>query len=339
MKKEKIDKNAAALTEDKPSKKKPEAYEESAIPLFLCLVCMGITLTAVLINTFAVDFGKELLAPVILELVAIVLPCYLMLLTLYPKKTAKEQFGAVGFRTVGVRYIFFILFSALFMMSASMVVSVLFGGVYSAAEGVTLLGTFTAGENDYTVAIPYLILAYALIPAVAEEFLLRGMVFSQLGGLGFAAAAVISAVLSGLMSFSLGGFIPAMFAAIMSCFVLYTTGSLWACMIVRFAFNVYRLFLEVNMSAYYISSSSRGLILVVIFGAFIVCGVLFFGESAKIYREKAEKVASGENEASSLCFKTFVSDIKKTVSYRPTDIMAIACALIFCAVALINYLT
>lgn len=346
MKKDKINKKDAATkvkadgaVTDAVSEKDPEAYQEPAIPLFLCLVCMAIILVVTVIDAFVYPFGNALLAPVILEVLAIVFPCYLILLTVYPKKSVTDQFKCIGFCKISVRYMFFILFSALFLMVAETLISVIFGGVYSAADGLTLLGVFTAGDGDYTSTVPYLILAYAVVPAVAEELLLRGMVFSQLKGIGFAAASVISALLSGFLGFSAGGFLPAVFSALVLCFVLYTTGSLWACMIVHLLFNVYRLLLEVNISAYYVASASRGLLLVVMFAAVLIFGALFFGESAKVYRENAEQVENGEIESRSLALRQFIPDIKKTVSYRTSVLLFAMCAVIFIAVTVIGYLT
>ena len=223
-------------------------------------------------------------------------------------------------------------------MVASTLISILCGGVETMADGLVLLGTFVAGDNDYSASVPYLILAYALIPAMAEELLLRGVVISRIGKMGFASAAIVSAVLSGFMSFSLGGFLPAVFAALMMCFVLYTTGSLWACMIVRLLFNLYRLFFEVNVSAYYVSSTSRGLLIVVIVAAVLLFGALFFGESARIYRDKAERIESGQARSASAEPGRVMSDIKKTLSYRPSVVLFAICAAIFVAVTVIGYL-
>ncbi len=337
------------------------AYKDPAIPMFLCLVCMVTSLVACLINAFVYPFGDNLLAPLILELLAIVFPCYLVLMVIYPKYTPAQQMRAVGFRVVGIRYIFFLIFAALFMMSVSVTVAIIFGGVDSAADGYSVLGTFWAGKNDFNVTWPYLILVYALVPAMAEELLLRGLVMTELSRVGFAARAAVSAVLSAMLGFSLGGAIPAMAAAIMSCFVLYTTGSLWACILVSFAFKLYRLFLETNIAQYYLSMPDRTLLLIVLFGALLIFGALFFSESSRLYRERAERLSCGEadgekggkngtnsaeavekNEKSGesgeeLSFGTFKADIKETVSYTPTLIMLCVSAAIFLAVVLINY--
>jgi len=311
-----------------------EEYREPAAPWLLCLVCMGLSLVACVINAFVYPFGDNLLAPVILELVAIVFPSYLILLTVYPRKTPIEQMRAIGFRRVEARYVFFLIFAALFMMSASMLVSIIFGGVYSSAEGLVLLGTFTAGENEFNVSWPYLVLAYALIPAVAEELLLRGVAMSQMDGMGFAARAAVSCVMSALVGFSLGGFIPSLVSALMLCFVFYTTRSLWACIGVHLIFNLYRLFWESNISAYYVSTSSRGLLLTVLVVVLLISGALFFGESAKIYREN-----TGGEQGKTLSLDTFKSDIKKIVSFRPTVIFSAVCAAVFVAASIIGYLS
>ena len=307
--------------------------------LFLCLVCMAVSLTALIINAFVYPFGSGLLAPAIIEILAVAFPCYLVLLSIYPNKSTAELLRTVGYRRIGARHIFFMMFAALFMISASMIVSVIFGGVYSMREGFTLLGVFTAGENEFSVSWPYLVLVYAVLPALCEELLLRGMVFSQLKDSGFAAAAAVSAVMSGLMGFSLGGFIPAVVAAAVSCFVFYTTGSLWSCVIVKLLFNLYRLFWESNISAYYTSTASKGLILVVMFVLLFLSGALFFGESARIYRQEAQRAREGGENRKTLSLGTFVEDIKAMIAHRPTLILLCSCGAIFIAAVIISYLT
>ncbi len=314
-----------------------EPYTEPAIPIFLCLVSMVIALICCVIDSFIYPFGDNLLAPMVLELLAIVFPCYLILLAIYSKRSFRSQMRIIGFGAIKVRYVFFLVFSALFMISASIMVSIIFGGVYSAANGYTLLGTFTVGENDFNVSWPYLILVYALIPAIAEELLLRGMVMSQLDNVGFATRALVSAVLSALLGFSLGGAIPAMFVSVLVCFVLYTTRSLWACMIVRFIFNLFRLFLETNISEYYISTAQRGLLLIVLFAVMLISGALFFAEASRIYRERAKSIIDGEVQSRQLSISTVKTDMKKIASYRPTIILSGVCAAIFATVVIINY--
>ncbi|MBQ2773606.1 MAG: CPBP family intramembrane metalloprotease [Clostridia bacterium] len=314
-------------------------HKEASIPLLLCLVCMSVALVALMINACVYPFGNGLLVPALVEILAVAFPCYLVLLSVYPGTAAVNFLRTVGYRKIGAHHVFFMLFSALFMISVSMIVSVIFGGVYSMRDGFTLLGVFTAGENEFSVSWPYLVLVYAVIPAFCEELLLRGMVFSQLKGIGFSAAAAVSAVMSGLIGFSLGGFIPAVVSALLCCFVLYTTGSLWSCVIVKLAFNLYRLFWERNLSAYYTSTASKALVLVVMFVLLFLSGVLFFGESARIYRQEAERASNGGGERKTLSLETFATDVKAMIAHRPTLILLCSCGAVFIAAVVIAYLT
>ena len=327
----KKDKNTAT------PKVETERGNGAALPLFLCLACMTVCLAACLIDAFVHPLGSGLLAPVIVELLAIALPCYLALMAVYPQRSATRTAQALGFRAIKAKYIFFIIFSALFMMSASMLISILLGGVSSAAEGLTLLGTFTAGQNEFSVSWPYLVLVYAVVPALAEEVLLRGIVFSELRGVGFAARATVSAVMSALIGFSLGGAIPAIFVSLCVSFVLYTTESLWACVAVHFLFNLYRLYIEGNVAAYYESTSSSLLILTVLCVALLIFGALFFAESSKLYRERAASVRSGERQGSSLSVDTLWQDLKQMLAEKHTIILLVLCAVIFIAATAVGY--
>ena len=320
-----------------PSAQPPEPYSEASIPLFCCGVCMLIILAAFVIDRLVHPFSNGLLAPAILEIVAVLLPAYLVILAVYPGRSPIDQIRAVGPWKLRAKYIFFIIFASAFLICASVPIAIIFGATGKQAEGFVLLGTFVAGKSEYTVALPYLILVYAVIPAIAEEILLRGLVLSQLRGVGFAAGAAVSALLSALLNFSVAGFIPAVFAAIVLCFVMYTTRSLVACIITHFVFNLYRLMLESNVSAYYESSSSRVLLIVVVIGLTLIFGALFFGEAARLYGERAEKVSSGEQEGTKLSLGTTLSDLKRIVAYRPTAIMACICAAIFVAVVTVEY--
>jgi len=312
---------------------------EPALPMLLALVVFTICFVALVINNFIYSFSDELLAPVILQLVALVLPAYLVIMLTSPDKSAFSQMKDIGFHTVKAEYVFFILFSALFASCASLVLTLAFGGAYDASRGVTLLGVFTAGENEYTVSVPYIILTYAIIPAFAEEFLYRGVILSRLEKISFPFAAVISTVVCALSGFALGGIIPSLFIGLLSVFVLYTTRSLWACVILHFIFNIYRLFLETNISAYFLSAQSNLLLVMTVVLALAISSLLFFSESARIFCKKAEKIKSREarSEKKLGSIKNIPNDLRAALAFRPTLVFSIVCLGIFVATVIINY--
>ena len=327
---------------EKPRKKLPPAtpITEPALPLLLSTVSFAICFITLIIDKFISPVGKEPLAPVILQLVALAIPAYLAIMLTSQEKSAVRQMRGIGFCALRAEYIFFTLFSALFAASASLLLNLVFGGVYDMSRGITLLGTFTAGESEYSVSVPYLVLTYALIPAICEEFLFRGVIFSRLEKVGFPYSAFVTTVLYAAFGLTLGGIIPSLFVGILSVFVLYTTGTLWACVIMHLLFNLYRLFLESNISAYFLSSQNNILLVVTVLSVLFLSAILFFSESARIYRSRAEKIAENRQKSVSKLanIRSVRKELRSTFAYRPSLVLSIICLAIFVATVIINYI-
>lgn len=322
------------------SKKKDKPYHQGARPLLLCAACMSIILAAFLTDRFIYSFGQGLLAPAIVEIIAILLPCLLLILLSGASSSDTFSPKSIGFARLRAEYVFMLLFAALFMCCCSLVLSVIFGGVYSSADGYTLMGIFTAGKNEYTVSTPYLILTYAVIPAVTEEIMFRGIVFKELSDTSIRLAATVSAILFALFSFSLGNFVPTLFCGLLLAFILQTTGSLISCMIVRFIFSLYKLFVESNVSAYFLSSQNRALLIITVITATLISAVLFFSEASRIYRAKAVTVKSGKQKGKKpdLSVRELFCALERLISFRPTTVCCIICLCIYAAIIIMNYL-
>ncbi len=257
-----------------------------AFSLLLTLVCFSAALIATIINTFIYPFSDSLLAPLLFEVLAVIFPVYLTVLLSAEERSPMQQLAEMGFSRFKIKYIFFTIFSALFLISASTALTILCGGAISASEGVRILGTFTAGENDFSVASPYIILTYAIVPAFCEELLFRGVLFSAGKKVSLPFAVTLSVLLSALFSFDLPGLIPSIFTGAFLTFVLYTTGSIFPCILVHTALNVYNLYLGSNIAAYSLTGHNSFLLFIVICAALLLSAILFFAEAAKTYRAK-----------------------------------------------------
>ena len=332
-------KNDIAVPDDKRERRNPPTpITETALSLILCAVAFAICLIMLVLDRFVFTIGDELLAPVIAQLITLVLPAYLVILLTYREKSALLQMKKIGFCKLRAKYIFFIIFSALFAVCLSLMLTLSFGGSYDASGGFTLLGIFTAGENEFSVSAPYLIVVYAVVPAMTEEFFFRGVIFSQLKEVSFPFAALIS--LFALSGFSLGGLIPMFFFGIMLVFVLYTTNSLWACAIVHFLFNLYKLFLEANIAAYFLSSTNTALLIITLSLALLISALLFFSESARIYRARAEKIAKGSETSASefVNVRSVGKELRSALAYKPSLVSSLICLALFVAAVIINYI-
>ena len=65
--------------------------------------------------------------------------------------------------------------AALFMVSGGLLLSVLFGGLESLSNNFSLYDTFVSRDDGTVPAKIYLVVAYAILPAICEEFVYRGI--------------------------------------------------------------------------------------------------------------------------------------------------------------------
>ncbi len=324
----------------KPPKEKAPPLEAPARPMLTAAVVFVLCLAALITDCFIYPLGAGLLAPVILQIIILAIPAYLCVMLTYPDRSVFLQMRAVGFRILRAEYIFFLIFSAFFTICGSLALTLSFGGAFDLSGGMTLLGIFAAGENEFAVSAPYLILTYAVMPAILEEFLFRGVIFSQLERISFPFAALVSTVLYALSGFTLGGVIPSLFVGIMLVFVYYTTRSLWACVIMHFLFNLYKLFLEANICAYFLSSANDMLLLITVALGLLVSAILFFSESARIFRARAAKVAEKKQRSASklVNIRSALGELRCMLAYKPSLVLACICLAVFSATVIINYL-
>lgn len=311
--------------------------KDGFLPFLLTAVCMLITFLATLIDKFIYPFGADMLSPALGQIIILLIPIYLCLQLLAPEKTMKQHIKALGIGKLHAEYAFFIIFSSLFVISGGALLTIICGGARSAAEGFTILAAFTAGTDEYATNYPYLLVVYVLIPAILEELLLRGVIFTRLKTVDTRVAVLISSLISALFAFSLGGIPAAIFCALTYCFVLITTRALQASMIVHLAYNLYALLLGSNMSAYFLSSQNNTLLILIVIGALLISASLFFTEAAKIYRAKAARVADKIESPTFAPFNVhaFRADVKALFSFHPTAICAIATIVLYAVIMIV----
>ncbi|MBQ8409680.1 MAG: CPBP family intramembrane metalloprotease [Clostridia bacterium] len=311
--------------------------KEGFLPLLLAAVAMLITLIATVIDKFIYPFGGDMLSPALGQIIILLIPTYLCILFLSPEKTAGEQIKALGIGKLHAQYVFFMIFAAMFTVTTSLLLNILFYGVASSAKGFTLLAAFTAGVGEYAVNYPYLITVYVLIPSILEEAVFRGVIFGELKKISLPVAIVLSSLISALFAFTLGGLPAAIFCGLTYCFVRMTTRCLQASMIVHLVYNLYALLLGTNVSAYFLSSQNNTLLIVIILAAWLVSASLFFTEAARLYKEKAEKVSAGEEQPTlpKTSFKKLWCDLLSVFTFKPTAVCAIACAALYVAIMIV----
>ena len=310
-----------------------EPKHEAFLPILLSTLCMLISLIALIIDRFIFSYGNEFLSPAIAQIIILLIPSYLYLLFTKPHKSFYKQLTDIGMGRIKAEAVFLIIFASAFMITSSLLLNILFGGVYSSANGFSILGGFVAGKNEYTVSYPYLIAVYALIPALCEELIFRGIIFSELARVNEPFAAVTSSLVSSFFAFTLGGITAALLCGITYCFILHTTRSLQACMIIHFLFNLFGIFVGTNVYGYFLSSQNNTLLVFVLILAWLISCTLFFGEVCKIYRKLAASISEADAKASLPEVKPqkLIKEIKCAILFKPTLIVCMVFLALYAA--------
>ncbi len=228
---------------------------------------------------------ENLLSSLVFQVLVFGIPFYIYLKLFENKIDRSELFRRLGVNLPKFSHLFFILASALALICTSLLADMIFGGVNTTSAGTSLYGTFFVVNDGSELAPLYMILAFALIPAITEELLFRGLLESCLRRYGFLPAALSCAIFYAMIPFSPSR-IPAFFiVSLVLSFVMFVTGSVFSCMIVHFIYNLYCVMLESNIASYVLASNRNTLLLLLVIPLLLLSLFVICSETARILHE------------------------------------------------------
>ena len=225
------------------------------------------------------------LAVVILQLLIFVVPSLF-----YCRIRGKSFTARLRLRLPRPGHILLMLYASVFLICGNALISM---GMYhllperfvsSAASGYAAFAM-----NNGVFDGMYMIVAFAVLPAVTEEFLFRGIVVGEYEDFGPAFAIMVSA-----LTFSMSHFNPArlpvyLFSGMVLSLVLYAARSLPASVIVHTLNNVSVLLLEKYVLHIAEKQNiSMVLFIIILVTAALVSLILFCSEAGSVYRSYAE---------------------------------------------------
>lgn len=185
--------------------------------------------------------------------------------------------------------------------------------IFGSESQVSLYNTFTPTGGDQIKNIIYIIIAFALVPAVTEEFIFRGIVLSEYSDYGVFTALLMSGAMFSMLHFNLNQFFVYFFCGVIVAYAVYVTQSLFAAMLLHFLNNLYALFFESVLWDVIKSPNSLIFFLFVITTLFIVFLVLSFNGAenllynAGIKNEDSPAEATKREGGAKLIFEALIS--------------------------------
>ena len=179
------------------------------------------------------DYVLQFLPQVIL-----LVPCLLYVVWMRPETVKDVSYGAVSFGTIikviGITYL--ILPTMMFINGVS--------SMFVENKVVDAM------DRIFQYPLWFRIVTMALLPAVVEEFIFRGLIFNGLKRRNPLWAIIISGFLFGAMHMNINQFLYAFVMGVFFAFVAYATGSMWPTMIMHFIYNAQSVILSHILMTY-----------------------------------------------------------------------------------------
>ena len=276
--------------------------KKSVTAPLLALVVMTLAGAVSLVDISSLQDGAGeniYLSVIILQIIIFTLPGIF-----YAKLRGTGYALKLNVRLIPLSRIGFSVLALLVMITGSAVWAILTHrlGVYTEYTASYFYRNYlSAGSLNTLSDALYVVTAFALIPAVTEEFLFRGILLTEYtedpvtggkkddgsegetGTNGPVCASVMSSLLYAMLHFSAENFLLFFFFGILLCTVVYVTKSLIAAMLVHTLFEIYGIFAEsyvINV----ITGPENGLLAGFVMTTLLLLALAFlFGEGERLY--------------------------------------------------------
>ena len=299
-------------------------------PTVLVLSTYVLLLLSKIIDLTFLKRENEYFAVVILQLMIFLLPG-----AVWCKFSGERYLSGLRLKPPKLRTVPLILSASFVMASGGLLIAILFGGLDSLSGNFSLYDTFISKDDGTVPSKLYLLLAYAALPALCEEFVYRGILCREYERGGVTRAIVLSSLFFALLHFNLANLPIYLFAGCVLAMTLYATRSLFGAVIAHFLYNIFGLFGQPYMSTLYSITGSRTLFIMIVGLIFLISAAVFCGEASRLYKKY---LVRGESAR----YRTPVIKDPQGIKSSYIDVIknpsAIACFAVYIIALLISFL-
>ena len=257
-------------------------------PLLLVLCNFILLLISRLIDARLLDRDSEYVGVILIQVLIFIIP-----VILYCKLRGESFAERIRLRAPRISHLPFLLYMLVVMIAGSLLTSILTDGIRSLEGNFKLYDTFVA-RTGTPAETAYAILAYAFLPAVCEELTYRSILCSEYEKRGVGVAIAASALLFTMLHFSLAHFLTYLFLGMLLACAMYATRSFLAPILLHICYNVFCLFGQPYLSAFYVNAGSNEIFIFCVVVLFLLFSAFAAGEARKIYHIHAKKNVSSD---------------------------------------------
>jgi len=261
-------------------------FNESLFTPILIIVIFALIIAANFVPSDVLGMNDNpYLAAVAIQLLTYALPAIF-----YCRLRGRDFSAKLRLRFFSPSQLLYLFYTFGFLVCGSFIISIFMYNLSPsgfAASAVTESAAFAMNNRFFDVV--YIVVVFALIPAVTEEFLFRGIVIGEYENHGVVMAVTVSSLMFAMSHFSLERFPVYLFAGIVLSSIMYATRSTIAAIIVHAAHNIVVLLCEKYVLRIVDKQNASLILLLIIIGAvMLLCGMLSSYEAQGIYRKYAD---------------------------------------------------
>ncbi len=246
----------------------------------LVLAVFVLLLVSRVIDTALLTRENEYIAVIVLQLVIFLVPSAIYIRA-FGKDITRFRFSLFGPGQL------LLMISALISLTAgTILIDYVTVGASALGQSYDLWGIFISKNDEGAGNVIYLILAYAALPALCEEFVFRGLLIAEYEKRSTTAAVIMSSLMFALLHFDLARFPTYFFSGLLFASVLYATRSLFAVIVLHFCNNMIAIFGRPYMQTL-AELGGDEFFMTLLCAIFLFFTALAASEAARLYRSYA----------------------------------------------------
>ena len=250
----------------------------------LAMVCyLILTLTSYIDPKELSSNDNIYLSVIILQLLIFLIPGII-----YCKLRGKKTTENVRIKPLSVRKVFFCVFAFFVLLAGAALIKLALYQLGYFSTSYTLYENFIPSDTGSIDSIIYILLALAVLPAITEEFVFRGIILQEYreAGCSNVAALMISSLLFAIMHFNLAQFPVYFFGGVVLGLVYMVTDSIIASILVHFLNNAFSMFFETSIFRLMSQSDSVIFVMFIFAVVFLTFLVLSLHEAERIIYDR-----------------------------------------------------
>lgn len=246
-------------------------------PGLVAIIFILLKLSARFGSDIITNGDRAYLALIFLQMLIFVLPAIL-----YCKLRPPSFTESVKMRALSPDKIPITVLAALILLLGSAIIKLL----------LCHLGVELASYSLYSYSVPqggggfaevlYVLTVFAIIPALTEEFVFRGVLQAEYEDFGIVLSILIPALLFSMLHFSLSTFVIYLFGGAVLGFTAYITKSLIAPMLLHMINNVFGIFVESYIWDVFARPENIVFVIFILLALFLMFLIFFLSEAERI---------------------------------------------------------